>query len=109
VGWNNGAHTVALNPLNTFSRDDDAELFTQLFNVSAGTEFQTRIEIWSAETTARAPDLSIEFAGRSDRQVTSISQTLGLSRLEPGQYRLRLVVAVAGRELASEAWLTVVD
>jgi hypothetical protein len=109
VGWNNGAQTVALNPLNTFSRDGDAELFTQLFNVSAGTEFQTRIEIWPAETTARAPDLSIEFAGRSDRQVTSISQTLGLSRLEPGQYRLRLVVAVAGRELASEAWLTVVD
>lgn len=109
VRWNSGERAVALNPLNTFSRDGDAELFTQLFNVTVGTQLVTRIEVWSADTTSQAPSLRIEFAGQGAGRVTAITQTLGLSRLEPGRYRLRLVVAVAGRELASEAWLTVVD
>lgn len=108
VHWNTGGGEVALNPLNTFRREGDAELFVQLFDVPAETPLPIRVEVWSADTTAREPRLTIAFQGRSTGLVTPLTQILGLSKLEPGRYRLRVSVNAAGRDLVSEAWLTVV-
>jgi hypothetical protein len=57
----------------------------------------------------REPLLALAFDRRSTGAVTAIRQTLGLATLVPGRYRLRLIATVAGRELMSEAWLTVVE
>lgn len=108
VRWETGGAAVALNPLNTFRREGDAELFVQLFDVPAETLLPIRVEVWSADTTAREPRLTIAFQGRSTGLVTPLTQTLGLAKLEPGRYRLRVSVNASGRNLMSEAWLTVV-
>ncbi|MEZ4379021.1 MAG: hypothetical protein AB7P61_05965 [Gemmatimonadales bacterium] len=71
------------------------------------TPLPIQVEVWSADTTVRTPRLTIAFEGRSTGPVTARTQTLGLSRLEPGRYRFRVSVKAAGRDLVSEAWFTV--
>jgi hypothetical protein len=106
--WTYGDDTIMLNPLNTFRQGGEVDLYTQVLNAPAEAALPIRVEVWSSDTTVHEPRLALAFERRSTGAVTPIRQTLGLAKLAPGRYRLRLIARVAARDLVNEAWLTVV-
>lgn len=110
VTWEWQGAKVPLNPLNAFSlaAKETAEIFYQVAGAPEGTPLRTRIELWVASTDEDRPRISLTFDEVSGGMLNSVSRSIGLDRLEPDVYRLRVVVMQAGRELIAESLFTVV-
>ncbi len=106
--WSSGTQAVAMNPLHSFKRGENVEVYFQVHGAEPGTPINVRYELWSAEREAREPRISFSMDERSDGLLHEVSRGLGLDRVDAGRYRLRVVTKFGGQELTSEAMLTVV-
>jgi hypothetical protein len=109
VHWNSGTTVVPLNPLNTYPFGGSAEVYFQLSGLTPGTSYQSKFEIFRAgDDPKHAPRLTVSFSQDAPQAHMEVSRTLGLNKLDPGRYRLRLVVSGGGSSATAVQWLTIV-
>lgn len=93
--WNSGTTEVALNPLGSYHRNENAELYYQLGGLVSGADYETTVQVFRANDDPKhAPRLTVTFHDTAGGADAEVSRTLGLSQLDPGAYRI--VVAVNG-------------
>jgi hypothetical protein len=93
--------TVVFNPLRTFKRTDDMELFYEVEGLSAGTKYKVRIAVrrqggggglLRKVFGGGSAQISLKFEETASFPVTSTSRSLKLDKLKPGNYRLEVTV-----------------
>ncbi len=107
--WRYPGGDVLLNPLNAFGRTEVATLYFQLTGLSVGESYTHRIELYRRDDPPEAkPRLGIEFVHKATEDHAEQEKDLNLAQLEPGVYRLRLVVTHGASTTEAVSWLTVV-
>jgi GWxTD domain-containing protein len=100
--------TVMFNPLHTFKRSEDMELYYEVQGLESGSPYTVRVavrrqggggglfkKIFGGGSTA----LSLKFDARATALVESAHRTLKLEGLKPGNYRLEVLLTDgAGRK-----------
>jgi GWxTD domain-containing protein len=93
--------TVVFNPLRTFKRKEDMELYYEVEGLSAGTEYRVRIAVRKQGGGGGllrkifgggSAQISLKFKETASFPVTSTSRTLKLDKLKPGNYTLDVTV-----------------
>ncbi len=93
--------TVVFNPLRTYKRKEEMELYYEVEGLSAGTQYTVRIAvrkqggsggIFRKVFGGGGAQISLKFDERASFPVTSTSRTLKLDKLKPGNYTLEVQV-----------------
>jgi GWxTD domain-containing protein len=93
--------TVVFNPLRTFKRQEDMELYYEVEGLGAGTEYTVRIAVRKQGGGGGllrkifgggSAQISLKFQETASFPVTSTSRTLKLDKLKPGSYTLEVTV-----------------
>ena len=111
------ADSVFFNPLESFSRDEDLQVYYELYGLRPGVDYQTTIEVskpggglFRKVFGGGGNKISLSFQQLADGPVTRVSRSLGLQDLGPGTYRLVLSLAgPGGIELEQERRFEVVE
>lgn len=92
--WSPGGEPIALNPWNGWPSNEAVELWYQVRGLEPGTEYQTTIEIRSAERGGKR--VAVDFSDRATGPLTNVRRAVQLKDLEAGAYRLTVTVKAAG-------------
>ena len=93
--------TVVFNPLRTFKRKEEMELYYEVEGLSAGTEYTVRIAVrkqggggglFRKVFGGGGAQISLKFEETASFPVTSTDRTLKLDKLKPGNYTLEVEV-----------------
>jgi GWxTD domain-containing protein len=93
--------TVVFNPLLTFKKQDDMELYYEVEGLSAGTEYTVRIAVRKQGGGGGllrkvfgggSAQISLKFEETASFPVTSTNRSLKLDKLKPGNYTLEVTV-----------------
>jgi GWxTD domain-containing protein len=93
--------TVVFNPLRTFKKQEDMELYYEVEGLSAGTEYTVRIAVRKQGGGGGllkkifgggSAQISLKFEETASFPVTNTSRTLKLDKLKPGSYSLEVAV-----------------
>jgi GWxTD domain-containing protein len=104
--------TVVFNPLRTYKRKEEMELYYEVEGLSAGTEYTVRIAVRKQGGGGGllrkvfgggGAQISLKFEETASFPVTSTSRTLKLDKLKPGNYTLQVEVEDAKGRSASRA------
>jgi hypothetical protein len=107
--WRHRGGEVLLNPLNAFARREPATLYFQLTGLAVGESYSHRLEFYrSDDPPGKSPRLAMGFDLRATATHAEQEKLLSLERLDPGEYRIRLVVKRAGEEAEAVSWTRVV-
>jgi GWxTD domain-containing protein len=97
--------TVVFNPLRTFKRNEDLELYYEVEGLSSGTPYTVRIAA-SKEGGGRglfrkifgggSAAISLKFEEQANFPIASSHRSLKLDRLKPGNYVLEVTIEDAG-------------
>ncbi len=108
VRWQSGAMAVPLNPLNSYPKGSEAEVYYQVSGLTLGANYTSRLELFDAEAPAGGkPRLTIGFDTPANAARSEVARTLGLKSLAPGRYRLQLTVTQGTAKTTALAWITV--
>jgi hypothetical protein len=109
IQWSSGLTTVGLNPLTTYTKGSDADIYFQLSGMTPGKNYESSFEFTRVgDDSAHTRPLTITFtqAAASDR--AEVIRNLGLKSLDVGKYRITLVVRGEGKEARATGCLTIV-
>jgi GWxTD domain-containing protein len=93
--------TVVFNPLRTYKRKEEMELYYEVEGLSAGTQYTVKIAvrkqggsggIFRKVFGGGGAQISLKFDERASFPVTSTNRTLKLDKLKPGNYTLEVQV-----------------
>ena len=93
--------TVVFNPLRTYKRKEEMELYYEVEGLSAGTEYTVKIAVrkqggggglFRKVFGGGGAQISLKFEERASFPVTSTSRNLKLDKLKPGNYTLEVQV-----------------
>jgi GWxTD domain-containing protein len=93
--------TVVFNPLRTFKKKEDVELYYEVEGLTAGTEYTVRIAVrrqggggglLRKVFGGGSAQISLKFEETASFPVTSTSRSLKLDKLKPGNYTLEVSV-----------------
>ena len=93
--------TVVFNPLRTYRKKEDMELYYEVEGLSEGTEYTVRIAVRKQRGGGGllkkvfgggSARISLKFEERATFPVTSTSRSLKLDKLKPGNYTLEVEV-----------------
>jgi GWxTD domain-containing protein len=111
--------TVAFNPLRTYKRKEEMQLYYEVEGLSAGTEYTVRIAVrkqggggglFRKVFGGGGAQISLKFQERASFPVTSTDRSLKLDKLKPGEYTLEVQVEDAqGRSDRREQEFQVVE
>lgn len=108
VAWRAPDGPFPVNTLGTWPRDGDAELWYEVRGLRAGDPFSTTVSITPPDgRTDRS--LTITTRDRASATVTVVRRSLGLARLAPGRYTLRVAISAHGETATRSQELVVVD
>jgi hypothetical protein len=108
--WRGSAGPVPLNPLDVYPRQGAAELYYELHDAQPGAKYQTDIEVKGANgDSKRSVHLSFEETARNT--FVRARRSIGLDKLEPGQYQITVTVTEqgTGRTAVRSRFLNVAD
>jgi hypothetical protein len=109
IQWNSGATTVALNPLTTYTKGTDADLYFQLSGMTRGKKYESSFQFTRIdEDSARSQPFTIAFTQAATGDRAEVIHNLGLKTLEVGKYRITVVVRGEGNEARATGCLTIV-
>jgi GWxTD domain-containing protein len=93
--------TVVFNPLRTFKRNQDMELYYEVEGLSSGTQYTVRLAVRKQGGSGGlfrkifgggGAAISLKFDDQATFPVASSHRTLNLDRLKPGKYTLEVLV-----------------
>ena len=106
--WQSGTQSIPLNPLNSYPKGGEAELYYQVSGLMTNAPFKTRVELFDADAPLEGkPRLVISFDASSATTRSEVTRTLGLSSLLPGRYRLRVTLAQGDASTSALSWLKI--
>ncbi len=106
--WQSGAMAVPLNPLNSYPKGSEAEVYYQVSGLTLRANYTSRLELFDAQMPAGGkPRLTIGFDTPATADRSEVARTLGLKSLAPGRYRLQLTVTQGTAKTTALAWITV--
>ncbi|HKU62821.1 MAG TPA: GWxTD domain-containing protein [Gemmatimonadales bacterium] len=115
----NAADTVVFNPLRTFRRNEDMELYYEVEGVAAGSKYDVRIAVRKQGKNGGllkkvfgggSAQLSLKFDETAAFPITATHRSLRLNKLKPGNYSLEVEVEDGqGRRDRRAQAFTVVD
>lgn len=95
------ADTVAFNPLRTFKRKENMELYYEVEGLTQGTEYTVKIAVRKQGRSGGlfkkvfgggSAQISLKFEESASFPVTSTQRSLKLDKLKPGNYSLEVTV-----------------
>ena len=95
------ADTVAFNPLRTFKRKENMELYYEVEGLTQGTEYTVKIAVrkqggggglFKKVFGGGSAQISLKFEESASFPVTSTQRSLKLDKLKPGNYSLEVTV-----------------
>ncbi len=93
--WQSPAGTVSLNPLDSYPRQGTAELYYELSGATPGATYRTDIEVKGINGDAKGTvHLTFNEPGRTS--LVRARRSIGLDKLETGQYRITVTVTEQG-------------
>jgi len=93
VSWRTpSGSNFAVNTVGTWSRNDEAEIYYEVYGARAGESLRTRIEIRSLEEGRGGDRVSASFSAVADGGRLSVERRLGLSQLRGGRYEVTVLV-----------------
>ena len=99
LSWSYGGTRVPLNPLDTYQRGSDADLFYEIGGLLPGTAYQITMAVRKPGDKPDAkPAVEAGFDFRATAPYELVTRGLGLSNLKPGGYRLQVRVREAGSD-----------
>jgi tetratricopeptide (TPR) repeat protein len=99
LSWSYGGIRVPLNPLNTYPRGADAELFYEVGGLLTGTSYSITMAVrkeGDKPDTKPAVEAGFEFTATEPYQ--QVTRGLGLANLTPGAYLLQVTVTEVGSD-----------
>ena len=93
--------TVVFNPLHTFKRKEEMQLYYEVEGLSAGTEYTVRIAVrkqggggglFRKVFGGGGAQISLKFEETASFPITGTSRSLKLDKLKPGEYTLEVEV-----------------
>jgi hypothetical protein len=120
LSWRRTAEdTVLFNPLRTFRRDEDMELYYEVEGVAAGSKYDVRIAVRKQGKNGGllkkvfgggSAQLTLKFDETAAFPLTATHRSLRLNKLKPGYYSLEVEVEDAqGRRDRRAQGFQVVD
>jgi hypothetical protein len=112
--------TVVFNPLRTFRRNEDMELYYEVEGVAAGSKYDVRIAVRKQGKSGGllkkvfgggSAQLSLKFDETAGFPITATHRSLQLNKLKPGYYSLEVEVqdAQGRRDRRAQAFQVVDD
>jgi len=107
--------TVLLNPLGRWPQGSVAELYLELYGLSAGAPYHTVVRLEKPGKHGlfgrKRPTVMLEFDAAADGPVTHVHRGIDLRSVSPGRYQLTVALTdpATGRTLSRTAVLQVVD
>lgn len=99
LSWNYAGERVALNPLNTYPRGGDAELFYEIGGLNVGSSYEVTTSVRRAGSDPKArPDVQSGFEITAGADYQKVTRGVGLANLKPGAYMLDVTVKEAGTD-----------
>lgn len=87
--WNSAGYEVHLNPLGAYQTGSSAELYYQVDGQEAGKSYRTSIAVIEGEDDEV---ISLEFRETAGSPRQWYQRSLGLARVSPGTYRVRVAI-----------------
>jgi tetratricopeptide (TPR) repeat protein len=112
LSWSYGGSHVALNPLNTYPRGADADLFYEVGGLLPGTPYQITMALRKPrDKPDTQPVLEAGFEFTATAKYQQVTRGLGLANLKPGAYLLQVTVKEvgSGREVSRGRALNILE
>lgn len=93
--WQSAAGPVPLNPLDVFPPNGSAELYYELHGAVPDSTYQTDIEVKGVYGDAKGT-VHLTFKEKARSSLVRARRSIGLSKLEPGQYQITVTVTEQG-------------
>lgn len=93
--WQSPAGTVSLNPLDSYPRQGTAELYYELSGATPGATYKTDIEVKGINGDAKGT-VHLTFNEQGRTSLVRARRSIGLDKLETGQYRITVTVTEQG-------------
>lgn len=107
--WSHGQGEVRMNPLNAVARAEQMSLYYQVEGLTDGESYAHRLELSRADDPAgEAPRLAVGFVLVATGERAEVTRDLGVGRLEPGSYRVRVTVTHGDRMIEAVSWVRIV-
>ena len=106
--WQSPVGTVSLNPLDAFPPKSSAELYYEVHGATPDSTYQTDIEVKGVYGDAKGT-VHLAFSERAHDALVRVRRSIGLEKLEPGQYQLTVTVTEegTGRKAVQQRYLNV--
>ena len=106
--WQSPVGTVPLNPLDAFPPKSSVALYYELHGATPDSTYQTDIEVKGVYGDAKGT-VHLAFSERAHDALVRVRRSIGLEKLEPGQYQLTVTVTEAGtgRKAVQQRYLNV--
>ena len=95
LSWQGPAGAVPLNPLDAFPPKGSAELYYELHGATPDSTYQTDIEVKGVYGDAKGT-VHLTFKEKAHDALVRARRSIGLSKLEAGQYRVTVTVTEQG-------------
>lgn len=95
LAWQSPAGTVPLNPLDAFPPKGSAELYYELHGATPDSTYQTDIEVKGVYGDAKGT-VHLTFKEKAHDALVRARRSIGLSKLEEGQYQVTVTVTEQG-------------
>ncbi len=90
--WRNGPLSIPVDPFSRFRRGEPLSVYYQAVGFPPGTAYTTALEILRSTEPGAQPLVSLRVDGVSEGAVLHVQRSLGLQRLRPGVYTLRVTL-----------------
>jgi len=107
--WSHGDGEVRMNPLNAVARSEPMSLYYQVDGLTDGESYAHRLELSRADDPAgEPPRLAVGFVLVAAGDRAEVTRELGVGRLDPGSYRVRVTVTHGDRVVEAISWVRIV-
>lgn len=93
--WRQGSFRIPVDPFSRFRRHEPMSVYYQAVGLEPGTAYTTALEVLRSTEPAAKPLVSLRVDGVSEGAVLHVQRSLGLQRLRPGVYTLRVTLTRA--------------
>lgn len=93
--WRHGSFSIPVDPFSRFRRREPLSVYYQAVGLEPGTAYTTALEVLRSTEPAAKPLVSLRVEGVSEGAVLHVQRSLGLQRLRPGVYTLRVTLTRA--------------
>lgn len=106
--WWSGTTKVFLNPTGTISRSEPLRLYYQVAGLITETAYSTEVELFRSVGQSRRLALRLSFKDNAEVSMVETERLIGLDRLQPGPYTIKVTIRGEGGTLVTRQGVLVI-